>query len=191
MILSLLSACVGNPPPDCPSPIPSQISPSSMEEVIWDDDGQCVDVTYDPVLRDREQEVIDAANAWTAIPCGKTCFAAPVERATPEDGTPALYSIQFTALTDPGQAESTTQLWYRMESGTMNRALVKIDPSLPPDRFRLAGLRGFGRAIGFVEPPAEIESVLHPTSSLTDLSADDRNSYCAKYGVCLVSEARR
>jgi hypothetical protein len=187
----MLVACTGEPPPDCPSPLPSQIAPQSMETLFWTDESGCIEVTYNPVLRDREQEVIDAANAWLAIPCNAICFSAPEERATPADGRPVLYSIHFTELTDGENRESTTQLWYRLDTGQVDRALVKVDRLLLPNVFRRAVLRGMGRALAFDEPADEVESVLHPLSDLTELTAADQEGFCSKYGTCLVSGARR
>ena len=191
MLLALLIACTGEPPPDCPSPIPDSIDPQSMMPLHWSEETGCVEVTYNPALREREQEVLDAANAWTAIPCGTFCFSAPEERALPSDGTPGLYTIHFTELTDPGDRRSSVQLWYRRETGQLDRALIRVDRALLPDVFRRELLRGMGRALGFDEPAMDVESVMHSPTDLTDLTAADRDAYCSKYGTCLVSGARR
>jgi hypothetical protein len=175
-------ACGKPPPPDCPSPIPSKLEPSTMEPLRWSDENGCIEISYHPVFREREQLLIAAVDQWRLLECRTTCFSPPVERATPESGMPLLYSIHFAELMPMSGEQSTTRIWYRSDTGQLDRALVTVDPALDDAVFRRAVLRGFGRALGFDTPM--VESVLDASYELDALSTNDVLAFCSQYGVC-------
>lgn len=156
-----------------------------MEPLVWSNVGGCIAVVYTPAFRDRVAEVEDAVDGWVGAPCGRTCFEPPEERGLPADGQPRIDTIHVVDVDAGGDQAAKVALAYQPGDGRILRAKIEIDPSLEATRLHRSLLRGFGRALGFDTPNADVSSVMHPrVDGLTEPTDADIQAYCARYGVC-------